>query len=141
MFIHLLESSDQETFCAAAGCLMDADDVLHDLEAQLKASIARELDQREFPVSDLSWEEILARMKRVDQETSRRVLLLELAGVACADLDVHPTEVRLLEQAAHALRLEPADVSRSLSFAERAQALHADGRSLIESSTSGTSRD
>jgi hypothetical protein len=129
MFLHLLSKPEKETFAAAVELVINSDAVLHEREVELKAALEAELEVS-WPTGSIDWSSVEPELRRVSSSVSRRVMLLELCGVACADLELHEDEVALLTDIADALKLSDR-LSMYLDFAPRAHAIRAEAESLI----------
>lgn len=130
MFLHLLSKSEKTAFAKAAELVIVSDAVLHELELELRASLAEDLDIT-WPESVPEWEAVRDALRSVTPAVSKRIILLELCGVACADLDLHEDEVALLREVAEALDLEPEVLDACLDLAPRAHSIRAEAENLI----------
>ena len=77
-----------------------SDGVIVDSERELETALLRELQLDAFPDECMSLDDLLPQMTAFDSAVSRRVLLLELSGIATVDRNVHPDERALLERGA-----------------------------------------
>jgi len=131
VFLHLLKDSEKNIFAETADQLIKADQVLHELEIELRNSLAKEMSIT-WPVGqDQDWEKLKRNLSGIDSEVSRRVMLLELCGVAFADLDLDASERSLLADVCSALRLPQSELEACLEFAPRAHALYTEGQRLV----------
>ena len=131
MFLHLLTTRQQELFCRAAHALMHADEVLHALEAELQEALAREMGLETFPRAEPIEELSELELQEFGEPVAARVFLLELAGIAVADGELDPRELRMLERLEAGLKMPGDSVERMLDFAARAHDLSTEARMIV----------
>ena len=127
MFLHLLSAAQRRAFCRLAQLLMRADQVV-DIreEVALEGCLAEMgLSKADLPPAPASLDEVLPELEAFDTLERRKLLLLELTVVLCADRDVDPGEVDAMQ-----VLLERLDVEAELL--PRLQAWAADYHQLLE---------
>lgn len=131
MFLHLLNDSEKRLFALAADHLIAADEILHELELEVQESLEKELGIPWPHESATIWSDALLELGQVQTSVSKRVILLELSGVAYADQEIDPREIELLSAAARAMGLSRSDLEDTLDFAPRAHSIHAEGQRIV----------
>lgn len=127
MFLHQLTPAQRRVFCRLAQHLIALDQVVDIREEVALESSLREMGLRaaELPPAPRTLDEVLPELAALDTLESRRVLVLELALVACAD-----RSVELAELPGVPLLLERLDVEEELL--PRLQAFARDHHRLVE---------
>jgi uncharacterized tellurite resistance protein B-like protein len=97
LFLHLLSEEEKTTFWRTVLHLAEVDGNLHDHEIELKEQLAGELQLDSQPEAG-SLEDLRAALRSVRRPVEANALLLELAGLAMADHELHPSEESLLEE-------------------------------------------
>src|SRR4051794_8005882 len=112
VFLHSLSGPQKQLFCKAALSLMHADDVVHERERDVRDALAREMWLTAFPSEVTRFEELSAELKSLAGNPEARIVLLELAGVALADGELHASELRWLGEVAAALDISGDELAR-----------------------------
>jgi uncharacterized tellurite resistance protein B-like protein len=131
MFLHLLTEEQQRLFCRAALEVIRSDETLHDLEAEMQEAILREVRLERFPEDPLSVDDLLRSLAAFDSPVSKRVLMLELAGVATVDREIHANEETLLRRFCETLGISLDELEEFFDFTYRAHDLHDRAQGLI----------
>ena len=123
MFLFRLNSDQQSIFCHAALHLIAADGKLQGREQEIKDEILREIAPSDYPdeLEDLT--SLVLGVGHAFQGEGRKIFLLELAGVATADLELHPEERALLQRFGDELGLAE-KLPELIELAEQAHQLH-----------------
>jgi hypothetical protein len=131
MFLHLLDQQEQADFWRATLHVIDADEALHEKEALIRESIARELTLEKLPEPGAR-QDLLASLERTNREVTANIFMLELAGVALVDDELHPAEESLLKDFSAALGFTSDEIEPFLRMASRAHDVHVDAGILIQ---------
>jgi hypothetical protein len=131
VFLHLLKESEKAIFAEAADHLIEADQVLHELEIELRNSLAKEMAITWPVAEDRDWDRLRRNLSNIESDVSRRVILLELCGVAFADRDLDTNERDLLADVCSALDLPEEELEPCLEFSSRAHLMYAEGQHLV----------
>lgn len=130
MFLNLLTAEQQIAFARAAVFAVHADGDVDKREATLLDELREEMGLPELPPVP-PVELVESDLVVFDDPVSRRILLLELAGIVTADGHRHSDEMGPLYDWAGRLGLGRSVVDEFLDFADRAHAVYRDGRSLV----------
>lgn len=141
MYLHLLTPPQQLLFLESARALVERDGKLEDVEADLLRALSTECgvsgdDAFTAPRDSEALAEALNGA--FDTSVARRVLLLELAGVAVIDGDAHVSELTLLEEIAAGVGISSADLGEMVQFGLDALSLVTRGKELIATGSQGS---
>lgn len=139
MFLHVLEEDEARLFADTAWALIHVDDEVDQREESLLAELQIELGVDTTPPELHEPDGLLSRLSQLESPVVRRVMLLELSGVALVDEVVHASERGFLEQIADALGLTE-ETSKFLDYVADAQSTWRRGRALVIGSEDRTSR-
>lgn len=140
MFLHVLEGDEARLFADTAWALIHVDDDVDQREESLLAELQIELGVDTAPPELREPDNLLPRLAQLESPVVRRVMLLELSGVALADEVVHPSERNFLDQIAEALDLAD-ETSSFLEYVAEAQSTWRRGRELVIGSEDRPSQD
>lgn len=131
VFLHSLSEPQKQLFCEAALALIHADHVVHERERDVREALMREMWLTAFPSEVRPVDELIPDLKRLAGKPEARIVLIELAGVALADGELHASELGWLRQAAEALAISDDELGRFCDFAASAAEIAAEGRMLV----------
>lgn len=131
MFLHVLEGEERDLFAEVAWALIHVDEDVDTREEALLAELQTEMGLDAGQPELWSWDALEPRLRHLESPTVRRVVLLELCGVATADGEVRDHEGEFLTNAAAALRLADATVEEFLEYVGRAHLVWQEGRELV----------
>src|SRR3954466_2703461 len=123
MFLHALSEGQKQLFCRAALSLIHADQMVHEREQDLRDALMREMWLHSFPTEVTAVQDLASELKPLAGTPEARVVLIELAGVALADGELHASELDWLRQAASALQVSEDELGRFCDFAASAAEL------------------
>lgn len=130
MFLNLLTPEQQRVFVQAAQ-LVAASDGVGEEEAALLEAIAAECALTDAPEPAEASETLQAAGAVFDSPASKKVFMLELAGVAAIDGRAYPSELELLGEFAQRVGLGEAELEESLVLASRGRQLVRDSETFI----------
>jgi uncharacterized tellurite resistance protein B-like protein len=135
MFLNLLTPPQQRVFLQAARAVAEQDGTVAEVEHALLSALRTETGLLDEPdAATESMEDVLdGASDMFDTSISKRVFMLELAGVVAIDGEAHPAELDALRSAGHRLGIEEDDLAEFVEFGMEARALAARGRELIAS--------
>lgn len=131
MFLNLLNPTQQQLFIELARAVAEQDGIVAETEQVLLDAVQAECCVAELPaVRDL--DAVLADAPTAfDNEATRSVLVLELAGIALIDGDAHPTELSVVASVAEKVGMTEEKLEECFGFAERSRQLFLDGQMLL----------
>ena len=135
MYLQMLEPESRELFAQAALRMASRDGNDSPEEGELISNLIIECELDEIPESR-SMQQILKEIPGVfTDDLSRRIVLLELAGVVEIDGDSNEAELKMLSDVAKVLSITESQVEKSLEFARKMRALALEGNVLLISET------
>lgn len=115
-----------------------ADDVLADAETEVLEHVVRTIGQLDAELWEQAWDEARSGITAASvfgavppDDRLRRLILREIIVLSHVDGNVHVAEEALMALAAHTFGLE-SELARFRSWAARAEAIFAEGESLLD---------
>lgn len=131
MFIGILNQEQRENLCRIVQYIASCDGETHAQEAAITGALALETGLDEVPSSAADLDEVEGLLKAFDAPHTRRALVLESLGVALADANLHPEELKVIQAMAKGLELDEAWVETARDYVQRAIDLQREGAELV----------
>ena len=131
MFVHTLSPPQRRLLFLAVLALIQVDESIHEQEAEVREALEREIGLPDLPTEPIAWDSLRAGLSEVGAGAAGKVILLELAGVALVDKELHPQELEALTDLSRAMGISAAQLADFLNFAARSHELTDEARLMV----------
>lgn len=131
MFLHVLNDAQKRFFVVASRRLCALDDVPAKGEQRFMEHALREMGTMAPPDDPGALQALLSNTTAFDTDLSKRIVMLELCGLAASDGIVSRDETGFLADVAHALGLDNRVVTTMAEFSMRRHTLVEEGRQMV----------
>jgi len=131
MFLHVLNEDQKRLFVLASRRLCRLDEVAASGELRYLEASMREMGAVDVPDESEPDDPVALDAAVFNTPLSKRVLLLELCGLAASDGIVSNDETAFLARIADSLSVDRSQVTRMVDFSLRRRNLVEEGRALV----------